>query len=123
MPNYRNRAFWHLSGIEHSSVADRRQAVRGELYRYANAKLALTRQTVACNCFHVVEARLARCVLMTRDRVLRRNQAFLAQMLGVRRGTVNESAGLARQAGGPFLSSPRRSIRSSGLSVRRGLTP
>ena len=67
------------------------------LYRYTDAKLALARQTVACNCFHAVEARLARWLLMASDRAgsveFLLTQAFLAQMLGVRRGTVNEAAG------------------------------
>jgi CRP-like cAMP-binding protein len=68
-----------------------------ELYRYAYAKLALARQTVACNAFHAVEARLARWLLMTSDRARSEEffltQAFLADMLGVRRTTVNEAAG------------------------------
>jgi CRP-like cAMP-binding protein len=68
-----------------------------EVYHYADAKLALARQIVACNCFHAIEARLARWLLMTSDRVLSKEffltQAFLAEMLGVRRGTVNEAAG------------------------------
>jgi CRP-like cAMP-binding protein len=68
-----------------------------ELYRYTYAKLALARQTVACNRYHPVEARLARWLLMTSDRVLSEEffltQAFLADMLGVRRGTVNAAAG------------------------------
>ena len=68
-----------------------------ELWRYAGAKLAQARQTVACNRFHTVEARLARWLLMTRDRVLSEQflltQAFLADMLGVRRAEVNEAAG------------------------------
>ena len=84
-----------------------------ELYRYADATLALARQTVACNCFHAVEARLARCLLMTRDRVLAEEffltQAFLAQMLGVRRGTVNEAAGSLQR---------RKLIRSSRGTIR-----
>jgi CRP-like cAMP-binding protein len=71
------------------------------LYRYAHAKLAVARQTVACNCFHAVEARLARWLLMTSDRVLSEEffltQAFLAEMLGVRRATVNEVAGPFQQ--------------------------
>jgi CRP-like cAMP-binding protein len=73
-----------------------------EVYHYADAKLALARQIVACNCFHAIEARLARWLLMTSDRVLSKEffltQAFLAEMLGVRRGTVNEAAGHLQQS-------------------------
>lgn len=98
------RALVQASGMAMRMKAARfREAMRQclplqrELYRYADAKLALARQIVACNCFHAVEARLARWLLMTRDRVLSEEffltQAFLAQMLGVRRGTVNEAAG------------------------------
>lgn len=68
-----------------------------ETYRYAYAKLAMARQTVACNHFHSIGARLARWLLMTSDRVLSDEflltQAFLADMLGVRRGAVNAAAG------------------------------
>ena len=72
-----------------------------ELCRYADAKLALARQAVACSCFHTVEARLARCLLMTADRArsgeFTLTQAFLANALGVRRATVNEAAGPLQQ--------------------------
>ncbi len=67
------------------------------LDRYTHAKLALARQTVACNSFHGREARLARWLLMTGDRVRSATffltQAVLADMLGVRRVTVTEAAG------------------------------
>jgi PAS domain S-box-containing protein len=68
-----------------------------ELYRYTYAKLAMARQTVACNRFHPIEARLARWLLMTSDRVLSEEffltQDFLADMLGVLRAAVNKAAG------------------------------
>jgi CRP-like cAMP-binding protein len=67
------------------------------LLRYVNSLMAQVTQTAACNRFHVVERRLARWLLMTRDRVrsnqFRMTQDFLANMLGVRRVGVTEAAG------------------------------
>ena len=68
-----------------------------ELYRHAHAMLAQARQTAACNRFHVIEARLARWLLMTRDRAQSNDffltQGFLAHMLGVQRVGVTKAAG------------------------------
>jgi CRP-like cAMP-binding protein len=67
-----------------------------EVYGYANALIAQVSQTAACNRFHVVEARLARWLLMTRDRMrsrkFRLTQEFLSHMLGVRRVGVTSAA-------------------------------
>jgi CRP-like cAMP-binding protein len=67
-----------------------------QLYRYVNTMMAQISQTAGCNRFHVVEPRLARWLLMTRDRVrsgeFRMTHEFLSHMLGVRRVGVTEAA-------------------------------
>ncbi len=72
-----------------------------EVYRYIYELMIQMTQTAACNRFHRVEARLARWLLMTRDRV-RSNQFHLTQdllsnMLGVRRVGITKAAGDLRQ--------------------------
>lgn len=71
--------------------------LRRELFLFTHLLMIQIAQTAACNRFHVVSQRMARWLLMTRDRVnsneFRITQEFLALMLGVQRSGVNIAAG------------------------------
>lgn len=71
-------------------------ALRRELFLFTHLLMVQIAQTAACNRFHAVTQRMARWLLMTRDRVnsseFRITQEFLALMLGVRRSRVNTAA-------------------------------
>jgi CRP-like cAMP-binding protein len=72
------------------------------LRRYTHSRLTQIVQGATCNRFHPIEARLARWLLMTHDRMgtdaFQLTQEFLSNMLGVRREGVNKAAGaLQRQ--------------------------
>jgi CRP-like cAMP-binding protein len=76
--------------------AHREGRLRQVLERYTQVFVTQVSQSIACNRAHSVEQRLARWLLIVRDRV-RRNEfllthEFLGQMLGVRRATVSETA-------------------------------
>jgi CRP-like cAMP-binding protein len=71
------------------------------LQRFAQSMLTQVSQSAVCYRFHPVEARLARWLLMTSDRMETGDfpvtQEFLSNMLGVRRESVNRSAGNLQQ--------------------------
>ena len=82
---------------------DGNQPLRQALFRYTYALMAQISQTAACNRFHEAEARLARWLLMTRERVgldeFRLTHEFLAHMLGLRREGVTEAATALKRRG------------------------
>jgi CRP-like cAMP-binding protein len=79
------------------------QVLHDLLHTYTQAFLVQLAQTVACNRSHPVEARAARWLLTTSDRLgngeFRLTQEFLALMLGVHRPSVSLAAAALQSAG------------------------
>jgi len=73
------------------------------ILRFTHLLFTQVAQTAACNRLHTLDQRLARWLLMTRDRVsgdeFTLTQEFLSRMLGVRRAGVSVAANDLRQSG------------------------
>jgi len=104
----RNRALVQGAGtaMRMKATALRKEAghvgsLHSLLHRYSHSLLTQVSQSAACNRFHQVEARLARWMLMTHDRMetddFRLTQEFMSNMLGVRREGVNKAAGMIQK--------------------------
>jgi CRP-like cAMP-binding protein len=105
----------HASAIPAASLADFADAwreLRSLLICHEHVLFAQAQQSAACNATHLIEARLCRWLLRTRDLAvsdeLKITQDFMAQMLGVSRPTLTNAAGALQEEGL--------------IEIRRGLT-
>jgi len=106
------RAVMQLAGTISLIPADaferatsRSERIQGIIANYTEVLWVEAQQIAACNAVHDAEARLARWLLQTQDRIRPRTptialtQEFLSQMLGVRRTTVTLVARALQTAG------------------------
>jgi CRP-like cAMP-binding protein len=94
---------WVITTSQLQAAVRRSEHLRNVILQYKETLLAQVQQTAGCNALHKTEARLARWLLQTRDRIdsdrIPLTQEFLSQMLGVRRTTVTVVAGVLQKAG------------------------
>jgi CRP-like cAMP-binding protein len=98
-----NSIFTQVAGSGYLSplkVAEREYRLYGRFHelclRYVQAQLMQATQTAACNASHSIEQRLARWLLLCRDRLenddIPLTHEFLSEMLGIRRTSVTVTA-------------------------------
>lgn len=85
-----------VNSVRFLRVYGRSRTLQRVLLQFANRLMDQISQTAACNRFHLIEERLARCLLMTATRSrstrLELTHGFLAELLGVRREGVTVAA-------------------------------
>jgi CRP-like cAMP-binding protein len=84
------------------AILARCRTLEKRLQRFSQVQAAQASQIAACNRLHEVDERLARWLLMSRDRIgsdlVPLTQEFLAHMLGTRRSSVTVAASILQKA-------------------------
>lgn len=92
---------WRMTAERFPEALEQSMALQTRLKRYLFVLTNQVEQMVACTRFHVLEARLARWLLMTQDRAhsdhFHATHEFLALLLGVRRVGVTNAATALQQ--------------------------
>ncbi len=92
---------FRMSARDFSEICSSGTKLTPIIHRFIHSLFTQVSQSAACNRFHPIDQRLARWLLMTRDRMLsdefQITQEFLSNMLGVRREAVNKAAGSLSQ--------------------------
>ncbi|MCL7939736.1 Crp/Fnr family transcriptional regulator [Halomonas sp. ATCH28] len=94
---------YRLQGQLLKDEFDRASTLQHLLLRYTQALITQMAQTAVCNRHHSLDQQLCRWLLLSLDRLptneLMMTQELIANMLGVRREGVTESAGKLQKAG------------------------
>ena len=92
-----------LSVADFRALVERSTEARSLLNRYTQVYLVQSSQSTACNRLHEINARCAKWLLMTHDRLghdtFPMTQEFLSLKLGVRRASVSVAAAALRDQG------------------------
>ena len=94
---------YSLSALRLRNEFNDNSETRMLVLRYVQATIANMAQTVVCNRHHTIEQQLCRWLLLSLDRLLgnqlNMTQELIANMLGVRRKGVSETAGKLKKLG------------------------
>ena len=94
---------FRISAVDFQEVLKACPSLNRSLQRFSQVLGMQATQVAACNRLHEVDQRLARWLLMSQDRlpgdVVPLTQETLANMLGTRRASVTEAAGILQKAG------------------------
>src|SRR6185369_12544247 len=94
---------FRMSGQNLCDEFRRNPFLRDLLLKYTNAFIIQIAQSSICNCYHTLQERLCRWLLVARDAVrsdvLLLTHDVIARLLGTRRASVTVAAGLLQRAG------------------------